>query len=113
MPSCPSGGGTGRGVHVLFVPRLQTLMVCADGDGMEGYVPSPFPESNDDGVRLLFSARPRLSLAFRQDSAPEGHWHVPPIVKHLFQHSAYGLVRSVGGQDELSVRIHEVQTHCG
>ena len=45
MPSCPSGGGTRGCVHVLLVPRLQTLMVGADGDGMEGYVPSPFPES--------------------------------------------------------------------
>ena len=96
---------------MLFVPRLQTLMVGADGDGMEGYVPSPFPESHDDGIRLLFSGRPRPSLAFRQDSAPEGHWHVPPIVKHLFQHSANGVVLSVDAQDEPSVRIHEVQTH--
>ena len=38
---------------------------------------------------------------------------MPPIVKHLFQHSAKGVVRSVGAQDEPSVRIHEVQTHCG
>ena len=29
---------------MLLVPRLQTLMVGADGDGMEGYVPSSFPE---------------------------------------------------------------------
>ena len=47
---------------MLFVPRLQTLMVGADGDGMEGYEPSPFPESHDDGIRLLFSGRPRPSL---------------------------------------------------
>ena len=113
MPSCPSGGGTSGGVEVLFVPRLQTLMVGADSDGMEGYVPSPFPESHDDGIRLPFSGRPRHSLAFRQDSAPEGPWHVPPIVKHLFQPSANGVVGSVGAQDEPSVRIHEVQTHCG
>ena len=98
---------------MLFVSRLQTLMVGADGDGMEGYVPSPFSESHDDGIHLLFSGRPRPSLAFRQDSSPEGHWHVPPIVKHLFQHSANGVVGSVGAQDEPSVRIHEVQTHCG
>ena len=38
---------------MLLVLRLQTLMVGADGDGMEGYVPSPFPESHDDGIRLL------------------------------------------------------------
>ena len=57
---------------MLLVPRLQTLMVGADGDGMEGYVPSPFPESHDDGIRLLFtgvhvrlwpSARTRLQKA--------------------------------------------------
>ena len=98
---------------MLLVPRLQTLMVGADGDGMEGYVPSPFPESHDDGIRLLFTGRPRPSLAFRLDSAPEGHGHVPPIVKHLLQHSANGVVGSVGAQDEPSVGIHEVQTHCG
>ena len=98
---------------MLLVPRLQTLMVGADGDRMEGYVPSPFPESHDDGIRLLFTGRPRLSLAFRQDSAPEGHRHVPPVVKHLLQHSANGVVGSVGAQDEPSVGIHEVQTHCG
>ena len=98
---------------MLFVPRLQTLMVGADGDRMEGYVPSPFTEDHDDGIRFLFSGRPRPSLAFRQDSAPEGRWHVPPIVKHLFQQGANGVVRSVGAQDEPSVRIHEVQTHCG
>ena len=98
---------------MLFVPRLQTLMVGADGDGKEGNVPSPFPESHDDGIRLLFSGRPHLSLPFSQDSGPEGHWHVPPIVKHLLQHSTIGVVRSVGAQDEPSVRIHEVQTHCG
>ena len=101
------------GVHVLLVPRLQTLMVGADADRMEGYVPSPFPESHDDGIRLLFSGRPRPSLAVRQDSAPEGHGHVPPIVKHLLQHSANGVVGSISAQDEPSVRIHEVQTHCG
>ena len=98
---------------MLLVPRLQTLMVGADDDGMEGYVPSSFPESHDDGIRLLFTGRPRPSMAFRQDSAPEGHGHVPPILKHLLQHSAYGVVRSVGAQDEPSVGIHEVQTHCG
>ena len=90
---------------MLFVPRLHTLMVGADGDGMEDYVPSPFPESHDDGIRLLFSGRPRPSLAFRQDSAPEGHRHVPPIVKHLLQHSANGVVGSVGAQDEPSVWV--------
>ena len=98
---------------MLLVPRLQTLMVGADGDRMEGYVPSPFPESDDDGIRLLFSGRPRPSLAYRQDSAPEGYGHVPPVVKHLLQHSANGVVGSVGAQDEPSVGIHEVQTHCG
>ena len=98
---------------MLFVPRLQTLMVGADGDRMEGYIPSPFPESHDDGIRLLFSGRPRPSLAFCQDSAPEGHWHVPPIVQHFLQHSANGVVGSISAQDEPSVRIHEVQTHCG
>ena len=55
-------------------------------------------------VRLWPSAR---------TSAPEGHGHVPPVVKHLLQHSANGVVRSVGAQDEPSVGIHEVQTHCG
>ena len=98
---------------MLLVPRLQTLTVDADGDEMEGYLPSQFPDSHDDGIPLLFSGRPRPSLAFRQDSAPEGHRHVPPIVKHLFQHSANGVVESVGAQDEPSVRIQEVQTHCG
>ena len=98
---------------MLFVPGLRTLMVGADGDRIQGYVPSPFPESHDDGIRLLFSGRPRPSLTFRKDSASEGHWHVPPIVKHLFQHSVNGVVGSVGAQDEPSVRIHEVQTHCG
>ena len=83
---------------MLLVPRLQTLMVGADGDGMEGYVPSPFPESHDDGIRLLFSGLPRPSLAFRQDSAREGHGHMPPIVKHLLQYSANGVVGSVGAQ---------------
>ena len=48
-----------------------------------------------------------------QDSAPEGHGHVPPVVKHLLQHSANGVVGSVGAQDEPSAGIHEVQTHCG
>ena len=113
MPSCPSGGRTRAGVHVLFVPRLKTLMVGAESNRMEGYVPSPFPESHDDGIRLYFLGRPRPSLAFCQDSAPEGHRHVPPIVKHLFQHSSNGVVGSVGAQDEPSVRIREVQTHCG
>ena len=98
---------------MLLVARLQTLMVRADGDGMEGYVPSPFPESHDDGIRFLFSGRPRPSLGFCQDSAPEGHWHVPPIVKHLLQHSTYSLVGSFSAQDKPSVRIHEVQNHCG
>ena len=98
---------------MLFVPRLQTLMVGADSDGVEGYLLSQFPESHDDGIRLLFSGRPRPSLAFRQDSAPEGHRHVPPIVRHLLQHSANGVVGSVGAQDKPSVGIHEVQTHCG
>ena len=98
---------------MLLVPRLQTLMVGPDGDRMEGYVPSTFPESHDNGIRLLFSGRPRPSLAFCQDSAPERHGHVPPIVKHLLQHSANGVVRSLGAQDEPSVGIHEVQTHCG
>ena len=88
-------------------------MVGADGDVMEGNVPRPFQESHDNGIRLLFSGRPRPSLAFRQDSAPEGQGHVPPIVKHLFQHSTNGVVGSVGAQDEPSVRIHEVKTHCG
>ena len=96
-----------------FVPQLQTLMVGADGDGMERYVPSPFPESHDDGIRLILSGRQPPSLAFRQGSAPEGHCHLPPIVKHWFQHSANGVVGSVSAQDEHSVRIHKVQTHCG
>ena len=61
---------------------------------------------------LFFSGRPCPSLAFRQDSAPEGHGHVPLIIKHLIQHTANGVVRSVGAQDKPSVRIHEVQTHC-
>ena len=81
---------------MLLVPRLQTLMVGADGDGMESYVPSPFSESYDDGIHLLSPGRPRRSVSFRQDSAPEGHWHVPPIVKHLLLHSANGVVGSVG-----------------
>ena len=98
---------------MLFVPQLQTLMVGAGCDRVEGYVPSPFPQSHKEGIRLLFSGRPCLSLAFRQDSAPEGHWHVPPIIKHLFQHSANDVVGCVSAQDEPSVRIHEVQTHCG
>ena len=98
---------------MLLVPRPKTLMVGADSDRMEGYVPSPFPESHDDGIRLLFSGRPRPPLAFRQDSASEGHRHVTPIVKHLSQHSSNGVVGSVGAQDEPSVRIREVQTHCG
>ena len=55
-------------------------------------------------VRLWPSARTRLQ---------KGHGHVPRIVKHLFQHSANGVVGSVGAQDEPSVGIHEVQTHCG
>ena len=83
MPSCLSGGRTSGGVHVLLVSLLQTLMVGANGDRMEGYVPSPFPESHDAGIHLLFTGRPRPSLAFRQDLAPEGHVHVPPVVKHL------------------------------
>ena len=29
---------------MLVVPRLQTLMVGADGDGMEGYVLKRYPE---------------------------------------------------------------------
>ena len=98
---------------MLLVPRLQTLMIGADGDGMEGYVPSSLAESNDDRIRLLFSGRPRPSLVFCQDSAPESHGHVPPIVKRLLQHSAYGVVGSIGAQVEHSFRIHEVQTHCG
>ena len=55
-------------------------------------------------VRLWPPARTRLQ---------KGHRHVPPIVKHLFQHSSNGLVGSVGAQDEPSIRIHEVQTLCG
>ena len=68
---------------MILVPRLQTLMVCADGDGMQGYVAGPLPESHDNGIHLLLSGCPRPPLAFRQDSAPEGDWHVPPIGKHL------------------------------
>ena len=37
---------------------------------------------------------------------------MPSIVTHLLQHGAYGAVRGVCAQDEPSVRIHEVQTHC-
>ena len=35
---------------------------------------------------------------------------MPPVVKHLLQHSANGVVVSVGAQNEPSVGIHEVQT---
>ena len=58
-----------------------------------------------------FSRGVHVRLWLRQDSAPEGHWHLPPIEKHLFEHSAKGVVGTVGAQDEPSVRIHEVQTH--
>ena len=38
VPSGSSGGCSRGDVHMLLVPRLQTLMVCADRDRMQGYV---------------------------------------------------------------------------
>ena len=98
---------------MLLVPRLQTQMVRADRDGMQRYVPSPLPESHDNGIRFLLTGRPCPPLAFCQDSAPEGHGHVPLIVKHLFHHGTYGVIGGFSAQDESSVRIHEVQGHWG
>ena len=98
---------------MLLVPLLQTLMVCADRDGMEGYLPGGVPDSHDNGICLLLAVRPCPSLAFREDPAPEGHEHVPLIIKHVLQHGADGVVRGVCAQEEPSTWIHEVQTHCG
>ena len=98
---------------MLLVPPPQTLMVCADRSGMQGYVRSPLPEIHDNGIRLLLKGHPRLPLAFCQDSAPQGQGHVPPIIQHLLQHCASPVVGGVCEQDEPSVRIHEMQTHCG
>ena len=98
---------------MLLVPRLQALMVCADRDRMQGYVPGPLSEGHDNGIRLLLPGRPCPPVAFRQDSAPECHRHVPPIAKHLLQHGTNGVVGGVRSQEKPSVRIHKVQTHCG
>ena len=92
--------------------NCRTLMVFAERDRLQGFVPGPLPESHDNGLRLLLLGRQRPSLAFRQDSAPEGDGHVPLIVEHLLQHGVDGVVRGACVQDEPSVRIQEMQTHC-
>ena len=38
---------------------------------------------------------------------------MPSIIKHLLQHRVDRVVKGVCAQDEPSVRIHEVQNHCG
>ena len=63
--------GPWGGVQVLLVPRLQSLMICSGRDRMQGYVP-------DNGIRLLHMGCTSPSLAFAQDSAPEGQGHVIP-----------------------------------
>ena len=53
------------------------------------------------------------SLAFRQHWAPEGHKHVPPIIQHLHQPCADGVVGGVCAQDKPWIWFYEMQTHCG
>ena len=91
---------------MLLVPRLQTLIVCADRDRMQGYV------CLLRAVTMAYISFSR-GLHVRLWPAPEGHGHVPPIVQHYLQHRDDCLVGGVCGQDEPSVRINEVQTHYG
>ena len=54
----------------------------------------------------------RLSLALRQDSAPECHRHVPCIVKQLLRHCAYRVLGGICAQDIPSISVHQEQAQC-
>ena len=97
-----------------YLPTLSTCSLCHDCrlrwsvqtvTGCRAMYPAHF-------LRAMTVAQ-CLSLAFRQDSAPEGHKHAPPIIGHLHQPRADGVVGGVCAQDKPSIWIYEMQTHCG